>query len=36
MGPPSLVSLAHSTQPLRDYLNENRSRLRLLAIVSPT
>ncbi len=31
-----LVSLASSLQPLKDYFNKNKGRLRFLALLSPT
>jgi hypothetical protein len=31
-----VVSLKLSRQPLKDYFNANRHRLRLVAVVSPT
>jgi hypothetical protein len=31
-----LVSLANSLQPLKDYFNNNKSKRRFLALLSPT
>ena len=35
-GAPSPIALDHSTEPIRNHFNDNKDRLRIIALLSPT